>query len=295
MPVARELVLAELGERRLELHVAGERLPRRSHERVLEVVADAGQRAEADQLAPATCSPSPPTAAYCGMALGQPHLRHTFSARPADAVTAAHVVAIGAAVVEQVELDQLDALVLEIEQRAVDAAAVGAQVARSAIAEPEARSRRRSPSSSASRSTGCRARHGPLAAAAARGVLAATLPRKRSLRSSAMGRSPRSATFRQDSRLSCWVAQPPTTSDAPRRSDPICLRMVDLQEALALQFGGGKSRVRRAYGPASSNRRSSGKRYIQSPTTTMVPMPPIRTAGTAPNNAASTPDSNSPS
>src|SRR6185436_19581086 len=69
-------------------------------------------------------------------------------------------------------------------------------------------------------------------------VSSRTLPRKRWLRSSATGRSPRSTTFTHDSRLSCWVAQPPSTSTVPRRSDRISLRMVDLQESLALQAEG---------------------------------------------------------
>src|SRR5262249_32869790 len=50
-----------------------------------------------------------------------------------------------------------------------------------------------------------------------------------------------------------------------------------------------------AHGVTSRKRRSSGKRCIQKAATTMVPTPPISTAGTAPNSAASTPDSNSPS
>src|SRR5439155_3326565 len=51
--------------------------------------------------------------------------------------------------------------------------------------------------------------------------------------------------------------------------------------------------VRRDY--TRWNRRSSGKRRIHTAATTIVPIPPIRTAATGPNRAASRPDSNSPS
>jgi hypothetical protein len=126
--VARELLLAELGEGHLELHVARERLVRGAHQRVLEVVADAGQGAGADEIAAADLRLIAAHRVVLGMALGQPHLRPHLQRGAADAVAAPHVHLIGAAGVEQVELDQLDPLVLEIEQGAVDAPAVLAQV-----------------------------------------------------------------------------------------------------------------------------------------------------------------------
>ena len=171
MPVARELLLAELGERHLELHVARERLVRGAHQRVLEVVADAGQGAGADEIAAADLRLIAAHRVVLGMALGQPHLRPHPQRGAADAVTTAHVDLIGTARVEQVELDELDALILQIEQGTVDASAVGAQVARQRSRAQAARVTGRPVVLPVDPGEISRV-HGPLAAPAARGVLA---------------------------------------------------------------------------------------------------------------------------
>ncbi len=71
-----------------------------------------------------SCSPAPPTAAKLGCSGGSRISGQVRSTGPGGAAPASHVVRIRAAAVEEVEAEQLDALVLEIDERAVDAAPV---------------------------------------------------------------------------------------------------------------------------------------------------------------------------
>ena len=101
--------------------------------------------------------------------LRQPQLGPDLQGSPGHAVAPAHIVPVGAAAVEQVELDQLDALVLEIEERAVDAPAVRAEVGGPRSGRAAARVPRR-PVALPVEPGHAAPRHRPIAAAAARGV-----------------------------------------------------------------------------------------------------------------------------
>jgi hypothetical protein len=104
----RQLVALEIWEGRLEFDVAGKQLAGRTHRRVGDVVADAGQRAIADQL---------PLTALGAISRD----REMAKGRAVACAPAAGDVLLERPVVEQVELDQFHPLVFEIDQRAVNA------------------------------------------------------------------------------------------------------------------------------------------------------------------------------
>ncbi len=129
VPVARQRIEPEIGIGRFELHVAAEQLPGRSHRRIADVVADAGQGAEAHQRSFALLVAAGKNLHVVEIRIirRQPHLRPDFQERAWDRLAtdaaAGHVLLVGR-VVEQIEFDQLHALVFEVHQRAVDAARV---------------------------------------------------------------------------------------------------------------------------------------------------------------------------
>src|SRR6267143_1072394 len=123
--VSGRLVLAEVGECRLELHVAREGLTARAHERILDVVADSGDRAEADQLVPAKLRVRRAHRPVLRMPERQSHLAPYPQER---AIGPLRVVRVRARVVEEIELEELDPLVFEVEQGPFDAAAIRIQL-----------------------------------------------------------------------------------------------------------------------------------------------------------------------
>src|SRR5262249_14147280 len=118
-------VLAQIRERGLKLNVPGERLINRAHERIFDVVADSCQVAEANQLAPTELIAVAADDCILWMAVRQPHFVPNLQGGSIKAVAPLNIAFIRAAVVEEVEFDQFHALVLEIEQRTVDATAIG--------------------------------------------------------------------------------------------------------------------------------------------------------------------------
>src|SRR5262245_53602188 len=120
MAVPGQLGSAEIGEGRVELDVAREHLPARTHQRIKNVIANSSQRSRADQAASAGLRPVAADRGKAGMAGGQPHFRPNLEGRSAGSVTAAHISLIGTVVVKQVEFDEFDALVFEIEESAID-------------------------------------------------------------------------------------------------------------------------------------------------------------------------------
>ena len=147
-------------------------MPRRSHQRIPDVVADPGERPVADQPAGAALLAGAADGREARMLGRQPHLGPDADRGPRDPVAAAHVVGVGTAVVEEVEPDQLDALVLEIDERAVEAALVRPEEPRPVAPSRGPGCRRpRSPSSSARRPTGRGAPRDRAGAAAAAGAL----------------------------------------------------------------------------------------------------------------------------
>ena len=68
----------------------------------------------------ARLGPVTPHGVVVGMALRQPHLFPGLHRWTGYAVSALEVVLVGSGIIEEVELDQLDALVLEVQERAVD-------------------------------------------------------------------------------------------------------------------------------------------------------------------------------
>ena len=125
LPVLRQLIELLVGKRALELDVPREQRSRRSHERIARVVADSGERAEANELSGAVLIRSGTTdCRKVRIRRRQTHLRPAFDGRSVDAGVPGHILFVRPAVVEQVELDELDPLVFQIDERAVDAAQV---------------------------------------------------------------------------------------------------------------------------------------------------------------------------
>jgi hypothetical protein len=96
----------------------------RSHERVPNVVAEAGHGSEADQITAAELLTIAADGFVVGMPFRQPHLRPDLQSGAVDSIPALDVLRIGPAIVEKVESDQLDTLVFEVEERAIDSIAI---------------------------------------------------------------------------------------------------------------------------------------------------------------------------
>src|SRR5258705_464866 len=124
-----DFVFAQFRERGFEFDIAAEGLIDRAHERIENIVADPGQSAKAYQFTGALLRATAADIDEVGMILRQAQLRPGFSESARRTLLAARVDFVGAAVVEQVEFEQLDTLIFEVEERAVEAAPVGAKKA----------------------------------------------------------------------------------------------------------------------------------------------------------------------
>jgi hypothetical protein len=89
-----------------------------THERVFNVVADAGEGAAADEVAFADLCAVATDCCVVWVGLGQAHFGPDFESRAANAVASGDEVLVGAGVVEEIELDQFDALEFEVEEGA---------------------------------------------------------------------------------------------------------------------------------------------------------------------------------
>src|SRR5262249_19301892 len=130
VPVAGIQVFAQVREGSLEFNVTGEWLKNRAHKWISDVIANSGQVAEANQVALAELLTVAADGRILRMLFGQPNLIPNLQGGSVKAVAPLNIVSIRAAIVEEVEFDQFHTLVLEIEQRAVDAAAIGTQVSK---------------------------------------------------------------------------------------------------------------------------------------------------------------------
>src|SRR3989449_3411099 len=127
MTVAGELLLTQIGERRLELDVAGEQLVGGTHRRVPDVVTDTRERSEPNEIAATQLCPGATDVLVARMIVRQAHLVPELRDAARWAAPATHRV-LERSVVEEIELDQLDPRVLEIEQPSILTATVSAQV-----------------------------------------------------------------------------------------------------------------------------------------------------------------------
>ena len=98
----------------------------RSHQRVADVVATAGQGTEANQLSATDLCLVATDSVEIGMAQRESHLRPGIQHRPGLAATASDVGLVGLVVVEEIEFDEFDTLQLQLIERAVDPLRVGA-------------------------------------------------------------------------------------------------------------------------------------------------------------------------
>src|SRR6266571_3830550 len=127
MTVTGELLLTQIGERRLELDVAGEQLVGGTHRRVPDVVTDTRERSEPNEIAATQLCPGATDVLVVGMIVRQAHLVPDLQDAARCVAPSLHVV-LKRGVVEEIELDQLDPRVLEIEQRSILTATVSAHV-----------------------------------------------------------------------------------------------------------------------------------------------------------------------
>src|SRR6516225_11105640 len=108
MSVHGELIFAQVGKRGIERHVSSKGLIGGAHEWVPGVVADPSEIAEADQLSSALLRSVAADARVCRMVFRKAHLRPCFQRASVGSVAAANVLLKSSAVIEEVELDQLD-------------------------------------------------------------------------------------------------------------------------------------------------------------------------------------------
>lgn len=130
MAVFRQLCAAGVRECRIELDIARKELAGGAHQRILDVVTDSGERAIADQLVFADLHLVSTDFCVVRMFFRQAHFRPCFEGGSADFVSTIDVLFIRFVVIEEVELDQLDTLVFEIDEGAVDTPACGSEVVR---------------------------------------------------------------------------------------------------------------------------------------------------------------------
>ncbi len=122
MAVLGQRGLSQIGVGRFEFHIAAEGRSRRTHQRIQNVIADARDGACANQVSFAYLCSVAAHRLIVGIRFRQAHFRPGLERRPADAIPTGHIALPCAAVIEEIELDQLDALVFEIQQRAGNAA-----------------------------------------------------------------------------------------------------------------------------------------------------------------------------
>jgi len=106
-----------------EFHIAAEDRAGRAHQGIGEIVADAVERSEPDQLALAQLLLGGAShLRIVRVGLGQAHLRPCLQDRTGDIAAALEVLFERAAVVEQIEFDEFCTFIFEVHQRAADAA-----------------------------------------------------------------------------------------------------------------------------------------------------------------------------
>ena len=128
VPVSGNLILAQIWIGRFELDISRERLKGRSHQGIAQVVADPIEIAKTDQFTPTQLRAGAADCSVGGMFSRQLHRRPDLQGRTLDAFAAEHVLLIGAIVREEIELDELDALVFQIEHCAADSSAIAREV-----------------------------------------------------------------------------------------------------------------------------------------------------------------------
>ena len=128
MTISGPLCHSQIWKRGIELDIPSEELTRRSHQRIANVVADAGKSAGPYQFSFADLLAIAAGILIIRMIFGQAHFRPGFQSGTSHSCPALHVILVGAVVIEEVEFDQLDALVLQIEQRSVQAPAIRPKV-----------------------------------------------------------------------------------------------------------------------------------------------------------------------
>ncbi len=122
--VPDDFVVGQFGEGSLKLDIAREGLAGRTHEWIQQIVANTGQRAKADHVAGTSLRTIAAGGNEEGMLFRQPQLRPNLGEMSRRRALATNIFLVSSAVIEQIEFEQLDALVFEIEQRTVDTAAV---------------------------------------------------------------------------------------------------------------------------------------------------------------------------
>src|SRR6185295_17850208 len=126
MAIPGHLVQTQIGKRGVELNVARKKLVRRSHQRIADVITNAGKGAETNELSPTDLHLITTDSDEVGMAPRQSHLWPGSQYRSDLAVAARDVGLVGFIVVEEIELDKFDALQLQLIERGVDPMCVGA-------------------------------------------------------------------------------------------------------------------------------------------------------------------------
>lgn len=130
MAVLRQLCAAGVRECRIEFNIARKELARRAHERILDVVTDSCKRSIADEFIFADLHLIAADFCIIWMLFWKAHFRPCFESRTANSISAIHVLFIRFVVIEEVELNQLDAFIFEIDERAIDATACGPEMVR---------------------------------------------------------------------------------------------------------------------------------------------------------------------
>src|ERR1700682_1228731 len=126
--ILSEQILAKIRKRRFEWDVSGKGLIRSTHERIEQVVAGSIEIAKADQFTATELFRIAAHRVITRVLLRQAHCIPDLQRGAGNAVATRYVILIRAIVVEKIELDELDALVLEIDTRTIDPSAVAAEV-----------------------------------------------------------------------------------------------------------------------------------------------------------------------
>ena len=127
MPVLCQFIQTQPRKGGVELHIAAERHSRRAHQGIDQVIADACQSPVGDQLTIANLSSISTDILITLVIRRQPHRIPLLQGCPGPAIPSLDIGFIGQ-LIKQVELDQFDALVFEIHQRAVNTPSIGQQM-----------------------------------------------------------------------------------------------------------------------------------------------------------------------
>src|SRR5262249_41831088 len=128
MPISHPPSFALLGKGFGELDVSSERLADRTHRRISDVVANARWGPEPDQLALAKLIAGATDSREMWIARREPHLSPDLDCLARRAVLAENIVFEGIVVVVEIEFQQLQSLIFDVGQGAIDSAAVARQM-----------------------------------------------------------------------------------------------------------------------------------------------------------------------